>query len=170
MEQSYLKSQLDYDADTGIFTWKAVSKFHKSRNGKEAGTRHHTGYLHISIDGKKYSAHRLAWLYVHGEFPEEFIDHINGVRDDNRIVNLRDVSHNVNCLNRKIQTSNTSGHPGVKNVSRYSKRKKAMITKFAADISVKGKRFYLGNFDTFEAAKSARVAAEKLYGHIVRTK
>jgi len=171
MEQSYLKSKLDYDKDTGLFTWKDATKYHSHHNGKIAGSKHHSGYIYINIDGKGYASHRLAWLYVYGILPDgkkQFIDHINGVRDDNRIENLRIVSVGENARNRKVQLNNNSGYPDVKKIVRDGKRKRTV--RYSAQISYEGKRIWLGSFKTFEEAVSARKSAERLYNYIVREK
>jgi hypothetical protein len=87
-----LREQLRYDAETGVFT-RRVGSGH-ARAGDMAGTVHSTGYVRISIDGGKYTAHHLAWLYVHGVWPYQ-IEHINRKRSDNRIANLRERRHRV---------------------------------------------------------------------------
>ena len=86
-----LRERLHYDAGTGVFT-RRVGSGH-ARTGEMAGSVHSTGYVRISIDGGKYTAHCLAWLYVHGVWPPDQIDHINGNRSDNRIANLRERRH-----------------------------------------------------------------------------
>ena len=83
-----LRERLHYDAGTGVFT-RRVGSGH-ARAGDMAGTVHRTGYVRISIDGGKYTAHHLAWLYVHGLWPSDQIEHINRKRSDNRLVNLKE--------------------------------------------------------------------------------
>jgi hypothetical protein len=84
---------LEYDPDTGIFKWK-VNRKRLAKVGTTAGSINGSGYIHISVDGKLYLAHRLAWFYCFQEWPEKNIDHINGIRTDNRLDNLQDVSQN----------------------------------------------------------------------------
>jgi len=102
---------LEYDPETGVFIWKPRTTDDKSWNtkfaGEVAGSINNHGYRRIGIDGKIYMAARLAWLYVHGEWPKNEIDHINRVRDDNRMVNLRDVTSTENSNNR----SDNNGFP-----------------------------------------------------------
>jgi hypothetical protein len=88
-----LRERLRYDGGTGVFT-RRVGSGH-ARAGEIAGSVHSTGYVRIGIDGGKYTAHRLAWLYVHGVWPSDQIDHINRNRSDNRIANLRERRHRV---------------------------------------------------------------------------
>ena len=113
LTKQYLRSVLDYDPITGVFTWCSRSST-KIKIGDKAGYINNLyGYRLIRVDGIKYGAHRLAWLYVHGSFPENEIDHINGIRDDNRIVNLRAVDRQTNARNMKKRKNNTSGVTGV---------------------------------------------------------
>lgn len=108
-----VRELFDYDADTGELRWK-VRTSKRIRVGDVAGSRHGAGYVQVNVDGNNYLAHRVIWLFVHGEWPQEDIDHINGSRTDNRIVNLRDVSRMVNMENLRAPTSrNTSGYLGV---------------------------------------------------------
>ena len=97
-----LRERLHYDAGTGVFT-RRVGSGH-ARAGDMAGTIHSTGYVRISIDGGKYTAHHLAWLYVHGVWPSDQIEHINRKRSDNRIANLRERRHRVALLRPASQT------------------------------------------------------------------
>ena len=90
LTQSRLKELLYYDPYSGIFTWKISSG--NMPAGSAAGCLSPEGYIRITIAGKKYKAHRLAWFYVYGYFPENQVVHLNGARDDNRISNLREVS------------------------------------------------------------------------------
>ena len=93
LNQTYLHKAFNYDSETGLFT-KATGK----NIGKGVGSKNN-GYIFIKIKGSNYSAHRLAWLYVYGVWPTYHLDHINRLRDDNRINNLRDIPQHLNCLN-----------------------------------------------------------------------
>ena len=96
-----VQNNLCYDKETGVFTWKSPKQGRKM--GVAVGSKSPSGYLVITIGQKSYWAHRLAWIYCHGEIQENMvIDHINGVRNDNRIVNLRPCSHSENMQNRGI--------------------------------------------------------------------
>lgn len=99
LTQEYLQSILDYNKDTGIFTWLKFRASNKVKPGDIAGTVNKRKYRYISINNKDYKAHRLAWLYVYGTWPKNNIDHINGDPSDNRIENLRDVTQVVNAKN-----------------------------------------------------------------------
>lgn len=93
-----LKALLEYEPETGAFRWKSPTN-QRIRRGIATGRVGTKGYLYIGIDRKSYMAHRLAWLYVHGHWPLEQIDHINRIKTDNRIANLRDVPDAINKLN-----------------------------------------------------------------------
>jgi hypothetical protein len=97
-----LRERLHYDAETGVFT-RRVGSGH-AHAGDMAGSVHSTGYVRIGIDGGKYTAHCLAWLYVHGVWPSDQIDHINRNRSDNRIANLRQRRHRVALRRTARQT------------------------------------------------------------------
>ena len=103
---------LDYDEGTGNFTQKAKLK-NSANVGELAGTYPKNGYATIQIDGERHSLHRLAWFYVHKQWPKHHIDHIDGNPANNAIANLRDVSSSGNMQNRKTSCKNTSGHTGV---------------------------------------------------------
>lgn len=153
--QERLKELLDYDSSTGIFVWR------KSRQcvsvGSIAGTIYNS-YNRIVVDGKSYRAHRLAWLWVHGESPVNEIDHINGVCSDNRIDNLRLATRKQNNENNKLRTDNSSGYRGV----HFLKGR----DKWQARISHHNRRISLGVFDTAEeAAIAAKAAREQLFTH-----
>lgn len=147
-----LRSKLDYDPETGIFTWRARA------GGKYCGAVAGTpdgggwGHLRIRVNYVSHAAHRLAWLYVHGEWPKQHIDHINGDPKDNRISNLRDVSNQVNQQNRR-RVRACSSHPFMG----------ATLTKrgWMAKIRSEGKAIYLGTFETPEAANDAYVQAKR---------
>ena len=150
----YLRSILHYEPATGIFTWK-VSTSTSVKVGDAAGSQDGRGYLLISVRSRRYLAHRLAWLYMHGEWPKLNIDHINRNPSDNRLVNLRDVTQKQNQQNRSTNSDNTSGHTGV----RWNKQN----SKWRAQIMHNQKYIHLGYFTDIEEAVSARKAAEKLY-------
>lgn len=107
---------LDYDPETGLFTWRVPRLIGKGmrtlKPGSVAGTLR-KGYILIGIDGTQYSAHRIAWLITHGEWPACDIDHINHDRKDNRIANLRTATRGQNLANSSPRTDNTNGTPGV---------------------------------------------------------
>jgi hypothetical protein len=152
--QEYLKSILSYDLNTGIFTW-IDCRVRYEKNGTVAGTLNKTGDVAIKINGKRYKAHRLAWLYVYGEFPEKLIDHINGIRNDNKISNLRLANRFQNAQNSRKPLNNSSGFKGVsfhKNTGRWQCR-----------IRVNNKEIHLGLYDTPELAHSAYCHASKKY-------
>lgn len=155
-----LRDVLDYDAGTGLFRWK-TPKTAFIRPGDVASNRVNSqGYVSISIDGTYYKAHRLAWLYVHGVWPIEQIDHINGRRNDNRIMNLRQAERSQNAKNRKRNANNKSGFKGVH----------ALNGGWAAQIKVDGVRHHLGTFPTAEiAARAYAEASARLHGEFGRS-
>lgn len=140
--QKELLENLSYDKDTGVFIRK-ISLNTKVRVGDVAGGKDVKGYVCIRVAGKTYKAHRLAWLYVYGNMPIGEIDHINGIKDDNRIANLRDVTKSVNQQNRKF----------VRGYSRDGNRWKAQI-RFG------GKWKHLGCYKTEHEAHSAYLLAK----------
>jgi len=145
----------DYDEATGIFTNK-VNRGTRARKGKVVGCLSDTGYYLIRVNRKNYKAHRLAWLFVHGYFPENGIDHVNQNKTDNRIENLREVSQSCNMKNCKIRKENISGITGV---SWYKRGKK-----WRAHIQDKNyKLLYLGSFASKLEAAQTRYAAEIKY-------
>lgn len=155
--QIELKKILSYDKETGLFAWKSnPSPFSRVKIGGIAGCYHKEGYIVIGINNKSYNAHRLAWLYTYGSFPPEQIDHINHNRSDNRLENLRSVTNQENAMNRSKHKLNKSGVTGVS----WSKSYKRWI----GNITIDGKRIYLGNFVSFSDAVDARKNAEVLYG------
>lgn len=123
--------------------------------GEYAGTIQNHGYLVISIDKRRYMAHRLAWFYVNGTWPKGDLDHINGDKLDNRISNLREATRKQNMQNVRRHKHNTSGHKGV---AWHPQR-----NKWRAYIFDSYRQIHLGLFDSKEAAFAARLKAEKQY-------
>jgi len=147
LTQDRLKELLSYDPDTGVFTWKVSMRGIKK--GTSAGCQEKNRYLRISVDKTLHHAHRLAWLYVHGEWPKDVVDHINGDKSDNRINNLQSVTQKVNVRKHGLFNTNTSGVTGVSWVKHRQKWR-------ARDYSGKS----LGYFKDFDDAVAARKRAE----------
>ena len=157
-----LKAALDYDPATGIFRWKHRPDVPPHVNarlaGTEAGSRHpdgHTVYRRIRLKGKLYFAHRLAWLYVTGEWPPALIDHIDDDGSNNRIANLRPATAIENAGNKRMKP-NGIGVRGVSFAPESSRRKP-----FRAEIRLHGKRVHLGRFASLDDARKAYVEASK---------
>tara|TARA_E500000318_G_C3569068_1_gene217016 strand:+ start:7436 stop:7984 length:549 start_codon:yes stop_codon:yes gene_type:complete len=156
-----VKKYIDYDRDTGVFTWK-VNRRYTARKGSVAGLKNDSGYILLTIESKRYRAHRIAWLLVHGEWPKNQIDHINGVRDDNRIENLRHVTNAQNAANASLMPCNTSGFKGVT----YDKDR----SKWHSQIKKDAKKYFLGRYDCkIEAAKAYDKKAIELFGEYAKT-
>lgn len=155
LTQKRLKELLHYDPDTGIFTWK-VRPANCLQIGDVAGGTDFYGYCRIRVLGKICKAHRLAFLYMEGYMPENCVDHINRIRNDNRWCNLREVSRSCNAKNREFCPSDTTGVVGV----RFYKT----MGKWGARIHVNRSRVYLGCFETKTDAAKARWEAEVKYG------
>jgi hypothetical protein len=165
---AYVREALEYDPVTGLFRWRdrprehfatkrAFSSWNACFAGKGAGRQDDVGYRRISICGQVYKGHRIAWLYVTGRWPHAEIDHVNGVKDDNRFANLREATRHENNRNSKRPRNNTSGLKGVC----WHKRD----GKCRAQIRVSGRNLCLGNFTTPEEAHAAYVkASERLHG------
>lgn len=149
--QSELMELLSYDPATGQFTWlKVHPNATKTRKDRSAGSVNPSGYRIIGIRRRHYYAHRLAWLYVYGEWPRaKHLDHINGIQTDNRIANLREASPSQNAANGRRRSNNTSGFRGVA----YHKG----ANKWIASIRHGGRSHYLGLFDAPQAAHEAYV-------------
>lgn len=142
--QTQLKEILKYDKQTGDFTWR-YTRSSRAVKGSIAGTLHPDGYVFIRIDGRNYSAHRLAYLYVRGYMPSQ-IDHRNTVKSDNRWANLRRCNNVQNRRNTGLYSNNTTGVKGV-----YLDKR----GKWIARASVRGVLNYLGSFDLKKDAKEA---------------
>ena len=156
--QKRLKELLSYDPDTGMFVW-VVGRVGASKGAKAGGLCR--GYVSVGVDGRKYFAHRLAWLYQKGSWPVEEIDHINHTRSDNRWCNLREVSSSENSRNISKPSDNTSGVVGVSWTRRLGKRN----DKWESHIRNNGRRVFIGYFDDFFEAVAARRSAEIKYNY-----
>jgi len=169
-----IRKLLEYNPATGKLFWRERSTeffndgkrsaetacrcWNARHAGKEAFTADHgDGYRHGRILDRVYFAHRVIWALTHGEWPVDQIDHINGVKDDNRIKNLRAVTHQENSKNQKLRDTNTSGHVGV---CWYEQTRK-----WQARIRVNGRCVHLGYFVRKDDAIDARKAAEVEYDY-----
>lgn len=148
LTQGRLRELVNYDPDTGLFTWRLARR--KCRPGALAGANMQNGYRAIRLDDVLYFAHRLAWLYVHGVWPAEQLDHINGNRADNRLCNLREATNAENAQNRR-KTKGKSGLMGVRQEN----------NKWLAEIKFNYKVIRLGLFDTPEEARQTYLAAKQ---------
>jgi hypothetical protein len=162
MTSERLRELLHYDPATGVFT-RLVKTNRNVRVGDVAGWVNRRGYRYISVDGRLYFAHRLAWLYVTGEWPADQIDHINGIPGDNRWANLRLATGSQNQANARKRADNTSGYKGI--CWHGPKRK------WQARIWVNSRNKSLGYFDSPADAHAAYVvAAQHHFGSFARAK
>jgi hypothetical protein len=180
LTQDLVRELLDYNPDTGVFTWKwrerhffSMPRAQKAWNARYAGIKagaiqnYADGYrkvvISITIQGKSksYAAHRLAWLYIHGFLPSEILDHKNRNALDNRIDNIRIADHDINCWNKSRPKNNTSGIVGV-----YREK-----DRWSARSSIGGgKMVFLGYFEkkedaAHEIAKFRKVNGMPMHNH-----
>jgi hypothetical protein len=163
-----LRLLLRYEPETGKLFWRPRSRawfsdqrtfsvWNVRRAGREALTAPHCrGYRQGVVLTARVATHRVIWAIVHGSWPSKHIDHINGDRSDNRLVNLREVTSAENSKNMKLFATNTSGHSGVSLTARGKK--------WRARINVGGQEKHLGEFASLDEAVAARLAAERAYG------
>lgn len=161
--QQELKAWVHYDPATGQFT--RVERRGRWAKGSAVGSMHPKGYVWVCRmeNGRNvnYMAHRLAWLWMTGEWPTNEIDHINGVRSDNRWTNLRQATREQNNQNTGLRADNSSGFKGV---TRPKGR-----TKWHAYINENGRRKFLGSYPTAEEANQAAIAARQVaHGEFAR--
>lgn len=158
LTQAEVRRNLSYDPDTGKLVWLVPAA--RRVVGAEAGYLRPDGYRAVRLHWNKYLSHRLAWFYIHGEWPPKFIDHINGDRADNRLSNLRLADHSTNGMNRGPQDNRSWGR-GVHKVKG--------CRSWAAEIKNGGVKQYLGSFPTPELARAAFAeAAKATRGEFVR--
>jgi len=155
LTQERLKEVVDYNPETGIFTWRCAQGKRTDLIGQTAGFDVN-GYIGIRIDYERYPAHRLAWLYVHGRWPVNEIDHRDRVRSNNRINNLREATHEQNLWNQGGRAWSTS--KGIRGVSWDTQ-----TSKWRATITIRKKTKSLGRFEKQDEARAVREAAERLY-------
>lgn len=163
-----VRQLLDYDPETGLLTWRrrpahlfdggrypaeqVAAAWNTKYAGTVAGRVGFYGYIGVGIFYKRYPAHHLAWLHTYGAWPSDKLDHINGDTADNRIANLREASQAENCQNTRPRNNSTSKYIGVN----WDKNQ----LKWKSRISVGGKCYYLGIFDSEEEAYAAYLEAK----------
>lgn len=161
LTQARLREVLNYDPETGVFTWKISKSGGHIKSGRLAGSANSKGYIQIKFEGVSYKAHRLAWLYMTGRWPAEEIDHEDLDKGNNRWSNLREATQSQQVANRPVLKSSRSGLKGIR-LCKHS-------GKWWARIRVQNKRVSLGCFDTPEAAHAAYCrAAVKHFGEFAR--
>ena len=148
IEHSTLLELLDYCPNSGQFTWKNTKS--GVRFNRLAGSKTQNGYITIVLNQRRFLAHRLAWAYVYGTFPEGVVDHINRIKEDNRICNLRSVTQKENGKNVGLTKANSTGCTGV------MFRKDGRKNPWNARVMHGRKEISLGHFGSFEEACAAR--------------
>ncbi|WP_165791764.1 HNH endonuclease [Thalassospira marina] len=161
LTQEHLKEVLQYDLSTGIFTW-AHPTSRRISVGDIAGSIKTSGHRQIQIDRSRYAAHRLAFLWVLGRWPNKEVDHVNGVKDDNRWSNLREATRQQNMRNRPMSSANSSGFKGV--------YRDPSSNKWVAAIGINKTPKYLGAYESkIDAAKAYDKAASDIFGEYAKT-
>jgi len=158
LTQEHLNRLFIYDNENGVL-YRRINRG-PSKAGDFVGTVTDRGYLSVEIESRTYYVHRIIWFMIHGDWPKNQIDHINGNRCDNRLENLRDVSSGENCRNSKMPCNNKSGVTGVK----FHKR----TGKWKAQVFVEGKSKFLGYFSNIEDAENAVSNARRENGYTER--
>lgn len=154
LTQNEALSIFSYDPETGTL-FNKINRKPRAKKGEKAGSKHINGYVHLSVKGKRYLAHRVVWLIIHGKFPRYGLDHINGNPEDNRLINLREVPQSENVKNSSLPKNNTTGELGV--------YKNKTGKKWRAQIQVNKKSLHLGTFKNKQDALTARKEAELNY-------
>lgn len=149
-----------YDPESGKFTW-LCPPCSRLKPGDPMGSIVTKGYRRLQLGGTTYAAHRIAWLVVHGRWPTHQIDHINGIPDDNRIINLREATNAQNIMNTRRRSDNISGHRGVS----WHRAMKKWVARIAVDKKI----IWLGAFRRKDDAISAYLlAGTQHYGKFFR--
>ena len=148
-----IKSLLNYDPETGIWKWICTAR--GRRKDLVAGCYDRGGYLLIRINYSLYKAHRLAFLYMNGSWPEGIVDHLDRNTSNNKWENLVEANHSVNAINTGLNRNNTSGFNGIW----YDKSR----AKWCAEIKINYNKKHLGRFDNIDDAIEARSKAEIIY-------
>ena len=168
LEPEMLRKLISYDPETGVLTWRERGRefFKRDQDWRRWNNKYSlkpagalsasSGYLNVKILDKPYSCHRVAYAIYHGAWPRHQVDHIDGDRANNRIANLRDVTHAENHRNQKVRSDNSSGVMGV-----YFHKKAG---KWCARVKVHGQNIHIGLFEGLEEAIAARKAADIKYG------
>ena len=157
LTQDLVRHLFEYDASRGVLIRK-VQCGKRGKIGTIAGSKTQKGYFSVQIDGKPYFVHRVIFLYVRGRNPEEVIDHINGIKGDNRIENLREITQSENNHNRRQPSvSNKSGYLGVC----WSKA----VKKWHAKIRLNNIVTHLGYFDDPKLAHATHTQTPWTFGH-----
>lgn len=151
LTQSRLHELLDYDPKTGVFTWR-IRRNQLATKGSQSGTPDSHGHIQICVDGALYLAHRLVWMHLYGLWPNLDVDHINGIKSDNRIENLRDINTAMNCQNELKARSNSQTKLLGTHRVRYG---------FIAQIHANGKKQHIGLFKTAEEAHAAYIKVKR---------
>lgn len=152
--QERLMELFTYCKDSGHLYVAKNRKGSSKKIGDITGSKTKNGYIEVDIDSKRYTIHRLAFLYVNGKFPDSVVDHINGDKSDNSWNNLRECSQGDNLQNiHKVKSTNTTGYTGV-----YVYK-----DKFRAKINIEGKQIHLGEFVQVEDAYAAYCAAKNVH-------
>lgn len=153
INQVLLKELFTYNPDTGILSWK-VRPCRNINVGSEAGGISLGGYRTVSVNKSRQYVHRVIWCLVYGELPKYGIDHINGVRDDNRLINLRAANQSENMQNIRAPLKNNS--TGYLGVTFYKPD-----GTYQAQITINNKYHYLGRYPTAIEAHEVYLAAKK---------
>lgn len=157
--RAHFMAYLDYEPESGFFFWKRNTG--TARIGQIAGSVIDNGYRQIQVCGDRALAHRLAWLFIHGSWPQNTIDHINGKTDDNRIDNLRDATVSQNCANRRPKTV------GRLKGTTFCKE----TQKWAAQIGFQNTRYRIGFYESEqEAFEAYSKEAVRRFGEFARLK
>ena len=156
LTQKTVRELFDYYPNTGFLFWKADAYVYGLKGKRAGALRKKDGYRTIQIDGVRYQEHRIIWLFIYGDIKIKTIDHINHIRHDNRIINLRLVTPLESNLNQSKNSNNKSGCNGVHWFKTYNK--------WVAQLTINYKKKHLGYYVDWFDAVCARKSAEVKYG------